>query len=415
MLVEEQIQVRRERAPDAIKKVVLRPRKGAYGDYEVQSASGKKYRVAMRGPGVFENYCSCPDFAVNTLGTCKHIEALLLRLQKRHRSAFAKQRYQRQRASLALQYGAALRVKLQLPDEPSPQLQELAGKYFDSSGAMLEKHYLRFTAVLDKLRRADDTTVVYSDVLEFVGRQNELSDGLALERQQLRKLKDGTLALDDLLKVPLYPYQMQGALFAACRGRVVLADDMGLGKTIEAIAATELLHRRQGIERVLVVAPASVKYQWKIEIEKFCDRSAQVIQGYVPQRRRLYAEPCFFNLTSYELVMRDLEEIHELRPDLIILDEAQRIRNWETKTARAIKQLKSRYAFVLTGTPLENKLEELYSVVEFVDGRRLGPAFQFLQEHVIKSDTGQLLGYRGLERIHKQLEPIFCGAREKKY
>ena len=79
MLVEEQIQVRRERAPDAIKKVVSRPRKGAYGDYEVQSASGKKYRVAMRGPGVFENYCSCPDFAVNTLGTCKHIEALLLR------------------------------------------------------------------------------------------------------------------------------------------------------------------------------------------------------------------------------------------------------------------------------------------------------------------------------------------------
>ena len=65
MLVEEQIHVRRERAPDAIKKIVSRPRKGAYGDYEVQSASGKKYRVAMRGPGVFENYCSCPDFAVN--------------------------------------------------------------------------------------------------------------------------------------------------------------------------------------------------------------------------------------------------------------------------------------------------------------------------------------------------------------
>ena len=413
MLVEEQIQVRRERAPDAIRKVISRPRKGANGDYEVQAASGKKYRVAMRGPGVFENYCSCPDFAVNTLGTCKHIEALLLRLRKRHRSALAKQRYERQRASLALEYGAALSVKLQLPDEPSPQLQALSGKYFDSSGAMLEKHYPRFTGILDELRRADDTTVVYSDVLEFIDRQNELSDGMALERRELRKLKKGTLALDDLLKVPLYRYQMQGALFAACRGRVVLADDMGPGKTIEAIAATELLHRRQGIERVLVVAPASVKYQWKTEIEKFCDRSAQVIQGYVPQRRRLYAKPCFFNLTSYELVMRDLEEIHELRPDLIILDEAQRIRNWETKTARAIKQLKSRYAFVLTGTPLENKLEELYSVVEFVDGRRLGPAFQFLQEHVIKSDTGQLLGYRGLERIHKQLEPIFLRRTRK--
>lgn len=98
--------------------------------------------------------------------------------------------------------------------------------------------------------------------------------------------------------------------------------------------------------------------------------------------------------------------MHNMHPDLIILDEAQRIRNWATATARIIKQLKSRYAFVLTGTPLENKLEELFSVVEFVDGRRLGPAFRFLKEHRMESEEGKLLGYRGLEKIHKQLEPI---------
>jgi SNF2 family DNA or RNA helicase len=95
-----------------------------------------------------------------------------------------------------------------------------------------------------------------------------------------------------------------------------------------------------------------------------------------------------------------------LRPDLIILDEAQRIRNWTTATARTIKQLKSRYAFVLSGTPLENKLEELFSVVEFVDGRRLGPAFRFLHEHRMEDENGRLLGYRGLDRIHEQLAPI---------
>ena len=188
--------------------------------------------------------------------------------------------------------------------------------------------------------------------------------------------------------MPLFPYQIRGALFAACRGRAVLADDMGLGKTIQAIAAAELLRRRRGIERVLVVAPASVKYQWKTEIEKFCDLSTQVIDGQMPHRKKLYASPAFFNLTSYELVLKDIEDMHNLRPDLIILDEAQRIRNWATATARTIKQLKSRYAFVLTGTPLENKLEELYSVVEFVDGRRLGPAFRFLKEHRMEDEKG---------------------------
>jgi len=105
-------------------------------------------------------------------------------------------------------------------------------------------------------------------------------------------------------------------------------------------------------------------------------------------------------------VLKDVREMHELAPDLIILDEAQRIRNWTTATARTIKQLKSRYAFVLTGTPLENKLEELFSVVEFIDGRRLGPAFRFLHEHRTEDEKGRLIGYRGLDRIHDQLEPI---------
>lgn len=98
--------------------------------------------------------------------------------------------------------------------------------------------------------------------------------------------------------------------------------------------------------------------------------------------------------------------MHELKPDLIILDEAQRIRNWTTATARTIKQLKSRYALVLTGTPLENKLEELFSVVEFVDGRRLGPAYRFVHEHRVVDEHGRLQGYRGLDTIHQQLAPI---------
>jgi len=134
------------------------------------------------------------------------------------------------------------------------------------------------------------------------------------------------------------------------------------------------------IARVLVVAPASVKYQWQTEIEKFSDLPSQVIDGLLPRRKSLYASPKFFNLTSYELVLKDVRYMQEMAPDLIILDEAQRIRNWTTGSARTIKQLKSRYAFVLTGTPLENKLEELFSVVEFIDGRRLGPAFRFLHE-----------------------------------
>ena len=406
MLVEQQIAERRERAAAAITKVLERPNEEPYGDYRVKSASGKTYRVAMRGPGLFENYCSCPDFAVNTLGTCKHIEALHVRLGKRYGRTLGSRKFARVHASISLQYGDTIAVRLRLPADPSPALRKLAEAYFDPAGLLRQEHFQSFHQVIEVFRQADLDAVIYSDVLEYLDRENELAEGLDLERQLLAKLRRGRHPLNGILKTKLLPYQERGAIFAACRGRVVLADDMGLGKTVQALAATEMLRRRRGIQRVLVVAPASVKYQWKTEIEKFSGLSVQVIEGLLPRRRELYASPQFFNLSSYELVLKDVRYMHELAPDLIILDEAQRIRNWTTATARTIKQLKSRYAFVLTGTPLENKLEELFSVVEFIDGRRLGPAFRFLHEHRTEDENGKLIGYRGLDRIHDQLAPI---------
>ena len=85
MLVEQQIAERRDRAGTAVARVLERPASSPYGDYKVRSTSGRTYRVAVRGPGLFENYCSCPDFTVNTLGTCKHIEAMLLQLRRAER------------------------------------------------------------------------------------------------------------------------------------------------------------------------------------------------------------------------------------------------------------------------------------------------------------------------------------------
>src|SRR5262249_53851757 len=155
-----------------------------------------------------------------------------------------------------------------------------------------------------------------------------------------------------------------------CRGRSILGDDMGLGKTPQTLAAVELLARERGIGRVLVVAPASVKYQWESEIRKFTPRAVQVIEGGPDDRKDQDAQPTFYRLVNYEQVVRDREAINAWKPDVIVLDEAQRIKNWESKTSRSVKKLQSRYAMVLTGTPLENKLEELYSIVQFVDERR---------------------------------------------
>src|SRR5262249_40270535 len=86
--------------------------------------------------------------------------------------------------------------------------------------------------------------------------------------------------------------------------------------------------------------------------------------------------------------------------------EAQRIKNWSTRTARSVKKITSPYAIVLTGTPLENRLEELVSIVQFVDRYRLGPTFKLLHDHQMRDEVGKVVGYRDLDRIGKTLEPV---------
>lgn len=88
------------------------------------------------------------------------------------------------------------------------------------------------------------------------------------------------------------------------------------------------------------------------------------------------------------------------------LDEGQRIKNWEAKTTRVVKGLRSPFALVLSGTPLENRLEELYSVVQFVDEHRLGPAFRFLHRHRVVDERGKVEGYRNLDELRERLKPI---------
>src|SRR5687768_4777039 len=110
MLVEEQITERKLRARKE-KFEIEAPSRDIFGDYEVVSASSKRqYRVALRGLGLFDNYCACPDYATNTLGTCKHIEAVLLHVRDRYGKKVERARHQRKHTTIYLDYGENLRV-----------------------------------------------------------------------------------------------------------------------------------------------------------------------------------------------------------------------------------------------------------------------------------------------------------------
>jgi superfamily II DNA/RNA helicase len=218
----------------------------------------------------------------------------------------------------------------------------------------------------------------------------------------------------DVVKHPLYPYQQEGMLHLAFTGRALLADEMGLGKTVQAVAACELLRRTLAIRRVLVISPASLKGEWEEQIAKFTDLPTHIIQGPRARRLRQYDEPAFFYLANYEQVRPDVEEINAtLAPDVIILDEAQRIKNWQTKTAIAAKRLKSPYAFVLTGTPVENRIDEIYSIAQFLDPYIFGPLFRFNRDFYQLDEKGRAIGYKNLDQLHERLQAVMLRRRKE--
>jgi len=375
--------------------------------------TGRTYRVAIRGKELGSNWCACPDFAVNTLGTCKHIEWLLETLEgKRGGKKAFREGFVPPYSEVYLHYGPQRRIRFKAGLECPEDLRTFAAKYFDSSGFLREGGSASFDRFVSRAAKEDHEVRIYDDALDFIARQRDD----AHRRAAVDRIFPGDGSSEEmsgLLKTDLYPYQREGALFAARAGRSLIADDMGLGKTVQAIAAAEILARAVGIERVLVICPTSVKHQWQQEVQRFTDRSVMVVEGPPPERRRRYMEQSFFKITNYDVIHRDLELIGSWAPDLVVLDEAQRIKNWKTRRAKSVKQIDSDYALVLTGTPLENRLEELYSIVEFVDRFRLGPLFRFLAAHQVTDECGKVVGYRDLDRITESLVDVLIRRRKQ--
>jgi len=386
-----------------------------FSDYQLTNPeSGRTYKIAIRGGAPGDNYCSCPDYGINNLGTCKHIEYTLVQLKKKRGGKKAFERgFIQPYSEIFLSYGLKREVRFKPGKDAPSELLSLVNSYFDPQGGLKENHILDFHKFLGKVPRNNGHEIrCYDDVMAYIAEHQDAEHRRNVIRSQFRQGVESPI-FKGILKTELYPYQREGALFAARAGRSLVGDDMGLGKTIQALAATELMSRLFDIRKVLIVSPTSLKYQWKSEIEKFGRRQAIVIEGFNHQRKLQYREESFYKLINYELVFRDMGMIREWSPDLIILDEAQRIKNWNTRTAKCVKQLESTFAIVLTGTPIENRIEELHSIMEFIDKHRLGPLYRFLHHHRITDNGGKVIGYTNLQSVRESLKDVMIRRRKE--
>lgn len=382
----------------------------APGEFRVANAATRnEYKVVYRGKNSLWNYCSCYDFKTSQLGTCKHMEAVKLWVRKKRKKVqVAEPDY----SSVYIDYKGPRRVKIRIGDHGREMLERLAKDYFDESGVLREDAYARFDVFVQAAKAIAPDFRCYDDALDYVLERRD-----RIKRCRLLEEKYTDEYLDQMLTVPLYPYQKEGTRFAVRAGKAIIADEMGLGKTLQAIASAEVYLREGMAEQVLVVCPTSLKYQWKREIERFTggDRvessgkgvedgltipKVVVVEGAPAKRAKLYKAPAPYKIVSYHTMCNDVRHLGKLDTDVLIMDEIQRLKNWDTLISRAARKIASRYAVLLSGTPMENRLEELYANMELVDQFCLGPYYQFRDQHILlHPETGAIMGYKDLNAI----------------
>ena len=381
------------------------------GDHLVTTGTGNQYQVTLHDPVEAGGHCSCPDFQTNRLATCKHIIFLsnYLKEQKGFRAHIGNERF----PYVDIFWdNLAARPRLfheRTLNELEDGLAALLERIFNRDNLFASTNLNEFIDHLDQLE-AYKQVRIQEPVLQ------QLADAALEEELDYLASHNGIPDFSRFLNGALYAYQEKGIAFGLYKKAVLIGDEMGLGKTVQAIGLSVLKKEVFGFRKVLVVTMSSLKQQWQREIERFSNEKGCIISGSAKQRKEQYRQDdSLFKITNYEAVLRDVTILSGFNPDIIILDEAQRIKNFETKTAAAVKSLPRQHAIVLSGTPLENKLEDVYSLVQFLDPYLLSPLWQFAADHFLldRNKKNEIIGYTNLGSLQKKLQPLVIRRRKE--
>jgi SNF2 family DNA or RNA helicase len=206
----------------------------------------------------------------------------------------------------------------------------------------------------------------------------------------------------------LYPYQEESVDFMIERGQLLLGLVMGAGKTVTTIAAIERLITSGDVDRCLVVVPASLKYQWKREIEKFTDSRVALIDGTPKAREKGWrsAISARYIIVNPESLMKDQDFLKSTPCQAIVVDEATMLKSRVSKRSKFIKKIAKPilYRYALTGQPIENRPEELFSIMEFVAPEVLGKFDSFDRTFIVRDHFGKPTRYRNLNVLHESMQ-----------
>lgn len=229
------------------------------------------------------------------------------------------------------------------------------------------------------------------------------------ERGRLAKIKDETA---------YYPHQVEGIRTGARMNSLLLADDMGLGKSLQALTIAAIDFEQGWATRVLIVAPASLKWNWQAEIEQHTHFTATVLDGTPRQRDAqldaFEADGTDILIVNYEQVLAHLEQLNALAFDIVIFDEAHAMKNPKAKRTKACLKLNAKRFFVLTGSPVLNKVDELWTLLHRIDPDGFPSYWSFIQRYAVFGGfkDKQIIGVKNEGDLRTRLQSVMIRRRK---
>lgn len=378
-----------------------------YGDHILTNEKGVKYKIFLRDFKDETGYSDSMDSKINKLGTTKHIMFAFNKL-KENKSLYKKLSKTFPFVEIYCNPLNDYKITWYYPYELPVEIQLLISRYFKDAQYIEDEN---ITSFLDFIKEASgiDSICIRPEVIEKVEH--------AFEEILLEKLKQSHKPDFSYINTDLYNYQKEGIEFALYKKNAIIADEMGLGKTLQAIGVAIMKKKVFDFKKTLIICPASIKEQWKNEIEKYTNEKAIVIQGPPDERALQYLEEGFyFLIINYETVLRDQLAINRADIDFLILDEAQRAKNYETKTANSLKKLQVRHKLVITGTPIENRLIDIFSIMGILNPHFFGPLWEFSYQHCLfdPEKHNKINGYYNLKSLNKKLDKILIRREKRK-
>ncbi|MFZ2339449.1 MAG: DEAD/DEAH box helicase [Bacteroidales bacterium] len=377
-----------------------------YGDHVLTNENGIRYKIFLRDFDNETGYSDSADARLNKLGTTKHIMYAFRKL-KENPGLFDKLARTCPFVEIYCDPLNDYAISWFYPHPLPPDAKLFISRFFRGSDHITVMDPMKLLNLIIEAKEIPCIRI-RPEVIEKIE--------LAYEKKALNDLSKIQTPDFSLLKPGLYPYQEEGIRFALFRKEAVIADEMGLGKTLQAIGTAVLKKEIFGFTRTLVVCPATLKEQWKKEIENFSGEKAVIVSGTPDERELIYnSTGCFFCIVNYETVLRDHQAINRAGFDFLILDEAQRAKNYETLTVSALKRLDVKHRLALTGTPIENHLIDIFSIMSVLNPAFLGPLWEFSYQHCLfdPEKPNKINGYYNLQKLNKKLSDVLI-RREKR-